>query len=70
MISKGEQDEMKMEKREQGRAIGGRKTESLGIDFIMKVCGGHAAPRIGVRQNRLPLPVDGNWVKKIVRYKL
>lgn len=55
---------MKMVEREQGRAVEGRKTESLGIDFIMKVCGGHAAPRIGVRQNRLLLPVDGNWVKK------
>lgn len=55
---------MKMEERKQGRAVERRKTESLEIDFIMKVCGGYAAPRIGVRQNRLPVPIDGNWVKK------
>jgi len=44
MISKGKQDEMKMEEGKQGRAIEGRKTESLEIDFIMNVCNGHAAP--------------------------
>lgn len=55
---------MKMEERKQGQAVRRRKTKSLGIDFIMKVCGGHAAPRIGVRQNRLSVPIDGNWIKK------
>lgn len=64
MILKGEQDKMKMKEGKRGQAVKGRKTESLEIDFIMKVCNGHAAPRIGVRQNRLPLPVDGKWVKK------
>lgn len=43
---------------------GGKKTErEPGIDFIMEVCSRHAAPRIGVRQNRLLVPVDGNWVR-------
>lgn len=38
----------------------GERAKTVEIDYIMEVCGGHAAPRIGVRQNRLPVPVDGN----------
>jgi len=63
MTLKEEQDEMKMEKREQEMSDR-KKTKSSGIDFIVKVCGGRATSRIGVRQNRLPLTVDGNPIKK------
>lgn len=47
----------------EGELREGKRARMVGIDFIMEVCGGHAAPRIGVRQNRLPVPVDENWVR-------